>query len=658
MFDLIRSTYQKITLQALTPASEAATSVQPKISSSLKAIQQICIDILKLILIFFLLFFLYYISLWMYDKDYGLVIQPFETSNMGDESDGKPLAALLRFDLQNINDVWNENIDKKGGDGSSSSFSFPNQSIKNEDLEYSISALGSVGLEGSSFSLGNMLFLMKGLSGNRISTISCSLQKRNSTVFAVAILEDRSSSEKIIRIFQAKRVLYHNSSMIDPIPDLINDLAYQISLDISKRRAPQIKDQPKNWHAFEYMTEGRKAYIDYLIMNNSNDIDNASNLTMMAIESEPGWKRSSDQLSNLGFCYLENRDLAKSKNIFLNTTTIDGFNRSLGLGLIYGLEGDYNNSLDELNKSIGLNNHSAIAWYNRGVALTKKKMPKEAIESYERAINLTPNYINALYNKGSALIDHGKHDDAIKAFDEVIRLDKNYFTAWNNKGNALYLKGNYSDAIEAYNMVIEINPAYALAWYNKGLALSQLGYYDRAISAYNESIRLAPNNPKTLNFKGLALAALKNYNGSIECYDKAIDIDSDWAAPYKNKGLALAALKKYNESIKCYDKAINFDSDSSAPYNNKGLALAALKNYNESIKCYDKAIEIDSDWAAPYNNKGEALAALKKYNESTEWFDKAIKLNSSFLEAKSNLANILISQAKYDEAIEALGAFP
>jgi tetratricopeptide (TPR) repeat protein len=635
MFDLIRSTYKKITLQALTPASVAATSMQPKISSSLKTIQQICIDILKLILIFCLLYFSYHIFLWMYDKDYGLVIQPFETSNMGDESDGKPLAALLRFDLQNINDVWNEKIDKKGGDGSSISFSFPNQSIKNEDLEYSISALGSVGLEGSSFSLGNMLFLMKGLSSNRISTISCSLQKRNSTVFAVAILEDRSSSEKIIRIFQAKRVLYHNSSMIDPIPDLINNLAYQISLDISKRRAPQIKDQPKNWHAFEYMTEGRKAYIDYLIMNNSNDIDNASNLTMMAIESEPGWKRSSDQLSNLGFCYLENKDLAKSKNIFLNTTTIDGFNRSLGLGLIYGLEGDYNKSLDELNKSIRLNNHSAIAWYNRGVALTNKKMPKEAIESYKQAINVTPNYINALYNKGCALNDLKNYDDAIKAFDEVIRLDKNYFTAWNNKGNALYLKGNYSDAIEAYNMVIEINPAYALAWYNKGRALSQQGYYDRAISAYNESIRLAPNNI-TLNHKGLALAALKNYNESIKCYDKAIKFDSNWSAPYNNKGLALAALKNYSESIKCYDKAIKFDSDSSVYYNNKGEALAALKNYNGSIECYDKAIKFDSDWSAPYNNKGEALAALKKCNESTEWFDKAIKLNSSLLDAKSN----------------------
>jgi tetratricopeptide (TPR) repeat protein len=648
MFDLIRSTYKKITLQALTPSSVATTSMQPKISSSLKTIQQICIDILKLILIFFLLYFTYHICLWMYDKDYGLVIQPFETSNIGDESDGKPLAALLRFDLQNINDVWNENIDKNGGGGSSISFSFPNQSIKNEDLEYSISALGSVGLEGSSFSLGNMLFLMKGLSGNRISTISCSLQKRNSTVFAVAILEDRSSSEKIIRIFQAKRVLCHNSSMIDPIPDLINDLAYQISLDISKRRAPQIRDQPKNWHAFEYMTEGRKAYIDYLIMNNSNDLDNASNLTMMAIESEPGWKRSSDQLSNLGFCYLErssdqlsnlkfcyleNKDLAKSKNIFLNTTTIDGFNRSLGLGLIYGFERDYNGSLDELNKSIRLNNHSAIAWYNRGVALTQKKMPKEAIESYKRAINETPNYINALYNKGRALNDLKNYDDAIKAFDEVIRLDKNYFTAWNNKGNALYRKGNYSDAIEAYNMVIEINPAYVPAWHNKGLALSQQRNYDKAISAYNEAIRLDPNDTTALNGKGEALAALKKYNESIKCYDRAIKIESDWSMPYNNKGLALAALKKYNESIKCYDKAIKIDSDWSAPYNNKGEALAVLKKYNESIKCYDKAIKFDSDWSAPYNNKGEALAALKKYNESIEWFDKAIKLNSSFLEA-------------------------
>lgn len=56
-------------------------------------------------------------------------------------------------------------------------------------------------------------------------------------------------------------------------------------------------------------------------------------------------------------------------------------------------------------------------------------------------------------NKGSALSALGKHEEAIKAYDEAIRLDPSYAAAWNNKCSAL----------KALNRTTEADAAFATA---------------------------------------------------------------------------------------------------------------------------------------------------------------------------------------------------
>ena len=55
----------------------------------------------------------------------------------------------------------------------------------------------------------------------------------------------------------------------------------------------------------------------------------------------------------------------------------------------------------------------------------------EAIKAYDEAIRLDPNLAMAWSNKGNALTGQGKYDEAMKAYDEAIRLDPNLASAWN-----------------------------------------------------------------------------------------------------------------------------------------------------------------------------------------------------------------------------------
>ena len=93
------------------------------------------------------------------------------------------------------------------------------------------------------------------------------------------------------------------------------------------------------------------------------------------------------------------------------------------------------------------NTECAEAYYNRGLAHSKKGELKLAIEDYTKAIELKPNYAEAYYYRGGAFLRLGERekakqdlatarnmgDDAITALDKIL---KDYDRAWKVLGNA------------------------------------------------------------------------------------------------------------------------------------------------------------------------------------------------------------------------------
>jgi tetratricopeptide (TPR) repeat protein len=454
---------------------------------SLKTIEQNAFSVLAIIIIIATLIFIAGVAFWIFEKEDAIIIQPFETLGMGANFDGKPLATLLNFDLQkikNINEPLETTVGAKSSGGNMiiprpiEDFYMPPTIPNRNPLEYSLAQISTTGLGGTSISIGNLLLSLKDLFGTKANTITCSLQRYNSTIIVVAILDDHHSSKEDIMTFDSKV----NTSNGDQIPLLINDLAFKISLELGKRWAQSKEDYlyPRSWQTFKNMTQGLEAYNNYMITKDSKYLDRGKYMALLARNSEPGYKGSFNLLSNLGFAYLVNGKYDEAANIFQNITEFKPFDSALGLGLVYGMQGDYVKALNAFDNATQLNPQNAYAWNYKGIILSKQRNYREAIE----------------------------------AFNNATRLDSEFALAWNDKGNALAHSGKYNESIQAYDKAIELNPQYSEAWDNKGAALYNLGMYDKSVNAYNKAIQIDPNNSNALIYKAIALEKLNKTQSS------------------------------------------------------------------------------------------------------------------------------------------------
>jgi tetratricopeptide (TPR) repeat protein len=451
---------------------------------SLNSIQQKSFSLLKIIIIILTISFVIEATIWIFDRDDSISVQPFETVGIGENLDEKPLATFLSSDLQRIKNIYGPGLKSMNQKSNSGSLIIQKplndlyvSSISSEKnpLPYSLSQIGTIGAEGTSISIGNLLLSMKEFLGNKPSTITCSLQKYNSTVFLVAILEDHSSSKNgDVLIFEDKADMADN----EQIPSLINDLAFNISLELSKRRDQSKGDYkyPRTIQTFKYLTEGRDAYNSYVSTRDSKDLARGLEMASLANEFEPEYGGAYELLNALGFAYLEKGNYTEATNIFQNITVFKPYESELGLGMVSFQKNNFSKALEHIDLAIQLNPQNPNAWNYRGVILCSLRQYGEAIKAFDNAIMLNSQFAEAWKNKGMALMnknDSHNASDALICFDQAIKLNPKYAEAWYYKGRALFNLNCPKDALQAYERVIELDPKNARAWYECYIALNR-----------------------------------------------------------------------------------------------------------------------------------------------------------------------------------------
>ncbi|MGB7571260.1 MAG: hypothetical protein WBL87_05850, partial [Methanothrix sp.] len=259
----------------------------------LDTVEKNLLSILKILIFLTAISFLVSIVFWIFEGE-GISVKPFETVGIGESSDGKSLGILLSFDLQRIKNIYSEpdilEISKNTSRNKTIprplwEFSIPSfYNFECIPFEYSISQMGALSVGGASIPISNIALYIKEFIGNKANTLTCSLQRYNSTVNAVAILE----YQKETITFQAAS----NISNDEQILDVINNLAFQISLELGKRgMQPEEYDiLPRNWQTFKYMTQGRDAYNNYLITKNVDNLKIGTDMALLARNFEPDYE--------------------------------------------------------------------------------------------------------------------------------------------------------------------------------------------------------------------------------------------------------------------------------------------------------------------------------------------------------------------------------
>ena len=413
---------------------EEKLGVFDKIEYYVPKLESLFVSGFKIFLVLLLAIFILKLIFWINTEDNGIIVQPFETSGIGERLDGYSVALLLSSELQRIQEIdakatefslitgdykYQESNRSKVSTHKTSSirlgdetppqlqsvsllseprktsdFSFLSQ--KSESLESKITGMGTLAMSGAQFSPGNLLLIFKEIIGKSPSPIKGSIQRYNSTIIIVATLEDHKY-DQVFTWDVRKNIAGDNDSLNEQIPSMIRELSFHIASDLGRRWQPGIY-YPESWQALKNLTQAQEAYLIYNRTLNISYLDLASDQALVAAHSEHDYKKPVDMLSEIAFFYLENDECNQAERIFRNLTYIQPFRGAMGLGAVYRREGRY----------------------------------EEAVTEFDEAIKINRKALDAWNSKGNALTNQGKYDEAIMAYDEAIRLDPNLSAAWNS----------------------------------------------------------------------------------------------------------------------------------------------------------------------------------------------------------------------------------
>jgi len=115
-------------------------------------------------------------------------------------------------------------------------------------------------------------------------------------------------------------------------------------------------------------------------------------------------------------------------------------------GAVYLDRQMYDEAIAEFNKAIEIDPDFADAYYNRGIANSKKGNLEKAISDYSKAIEINPRDSDAYFNRG--LVYHKKNnlDKAISDYTKVIQISPNVTETYYNRALDYFLKEEYDEA--------------------------------------------------------------------------------------------------------------------------------------------------------------------------------------------------------------------
>ena len=136
----------------------------------------------------------------------------------------------------------------------------------------------------------------------------------------------------------------------------------------------------------------------------------------------------------------------------------------------------------------------AAAYHNRGMVYNDIGNFERTIADYTRAIGLNPNSVNSYFNRGLFYYERGDYECAIADYTRAIDLNSNDAYAYYKRGNAYEQKDDYECAIADYTRAIDLNPNYVVAYIDRGVSYCKRGDYERAIADYTHAIDLNPSS--------------------------------------------------------------------------------------------------------------------------------------------------------------------
>jgi Flp pilus assembly protein TadD/TolB-like protein len=318
----------------------------------------------------------------------------------------------------------------------------------------------------------------------------------------------------------------------------------------------QIRDAPAPG-AYEFYEEGR----GYLLRRTPEDVDQAINLLVKAVEKDPSFALAK---ASLAFAYeqkyrdtKEARWLVWSKEICAQALSLDEKLSAahLAWGMLLEDSGELDAAIQSLQRALALDpandearNWLAVAYEQAGKLLEAETLLKETLNRnpanwiiynnlgafyyrhhqynlaeplFRSAMELAPGNPKAFSNLGGLYATQGKNKEAEAVLLQAIAI-KPSAGAYNNLGTVLRSEGRYADSAHMLEKATELVPGDDRLWSNLGNAYILAGdtgkanqAYERSVQELQKALTLRPHDTQLLENLALNYANLKQKNEAL-----------------------------------------------------------------------------------------------------------------------------------------------
>lgn len=175
---------------------------------------------------------------------------------------------------------------------------------------------------------------------------------------------------------------------------------------------------------------------------------------------------------NMGCNYQEEGNLEAAISCYKNALNTDHLycDAQYNLANALQLSGRIREAEEEYKKTINLNPHHQLAYYNLGyLYFNDLKDPWKGIEMLKKSLEIDPNDVDAQINMALALNDLGMLDDVIKCYRYIIEHNSNCVMAHFNLGNAYLDVGNIEEALNCFQVCFVVSLLFVSLFFSTDL---------------------------------------------------------------------------------------------------------------------------------------------------------------------------------------------
>ena len=297
-------------------------------------------------------------------------------------------------------------------------------------------------------------------------------------------------------------------------------------------------------------------------------------------------------------------------------------------GIELGLNGKYQEAIDELFKAVQEDPDHVVAHTSLGVAFHRVGEDDRAVSCYQAALQINPKQAEARYFLSNILYAHGNIREAMAEYSAAIGLvpelidahqkpvPQDRLTDYTNSPAEMHRIASPAYRILDLNKALEANPGQAHLFKERAAEYSRLWNYEQAIADYSSALALQPEDANALHLRGVAYEQMGQLERAVEDYQQAVTIDPQLSNRYINRGINFGKIGNFRQSIDSLTEGIRLAPQNPEGYFNRGITHIQQGDFESAIADFSNVVQLSPSEAAAYYWRGISNEEVGRQREA------------------------------------------